>query len=237
MGMEEVIGGAVAEQVDGAVGGVTNAVAGVDFVGGLDSFSAMLRGFAGGNPGIMIAIAIGLIAFAFFSYKIYNAAIIIIGAAAGGVPSYIFLSPLMADAFDMHEAWFPIVVGLVGALLGIAIIKALQKLAVFIAGGALGYFLGSMINTVVIASGQNEFLMQMPGSLIIPIVTAAILGLLSGKMFKLVFVIGTALVSCISAANLFFSAISGGATPIALMIGVGIGAVASIFQLKGKSKK
>lgn len=203
----------------------------------MSGFTDMLAELGGGSVPIVIAIAVGLLAFALFSYKIYNVALFLIGAAAGGVPSYMYLAPVLQDAFDIYEGWFPIVVAVVGALLGVGIIKALQKLAVFIAGAALGYFLGGFINTAVVSSAQNEFLLEMPGSLIIPIVTALILGILAGKMFRPIFIIGTAFVASIAAVSLIFGVYFGGLTAVGLIIGVALGIGASIFQFKTTSKK
>ena len=202
----------------------------------MNGLSGMLAELGGGSVPIVIAIAAGLIVFALFSYKIYNIALFLIGAAAGGVPSFMYLAPLLQDAFEIYEDWFPIVVALVGALLGVAIIKALQKLAIFIAGAALGYFLGGFINNAVAASGENEFLATMPGSIIIPIVAAVIVGILAGKMFRPVFIIGTALVSSLAAVSLIFGVYFGGLTVIGLIIGIVLGAGASIFQFKTTSK-
>ena len=201
---------------------------------GANGFTSMLIGFTGGNMFLTFIIAAALIFFTFFSYKIYKTAMFIIGAVAGGVPSYMYLAPILAQAFEMYEPWFPLVVALVGAIVGIALISALQKLAVFIAGGALGYLVGGFVSAPIAMASGSEFLMSGPGTIVIPIVCALIVGVLSGKMFKPLFIVCTALVGALGASSLL--SFSFGLGSVGMIVGILIAIAGIIFQFKGTKK-
>ena len=189
-------------------------------------------GMSGGPASIVIGLV--LLVFAFFSYKIYRTALILIGAFGGGILGYNFVAPVIVTAMDDPAEWIPIVVALVCGILGIVLILALHKLAIFISGAFLGFLLGNYIS-VIIAASNPEFAAG-AGKWIVAIVCAILIGILAGKMFRPVFIIATGLVGGLGGALSTFGAFIGNAA-ICMIIGVVLALVAIGFQFKTTTKR
>ena len=186
----------------------------------------------GGVSSIIIGLA--LIVFAFFSYKIYRTALILIGAIGGGVLGMNFITPIVMDVVEDPQEWIPIVVIIVCAIVGIALILALQKLAIFIAGGFLGFILGNYIATFI--SFSNPEFGEGAGKWIVAIVAAILVGILAGKMFRPVFIIATGLVGGVGGSLSVMGSFAL-APMIIIMVGLVISLGAITFQFKTTTKR
>lgn len=204
---------------------------------GAAGIGTFIESLGSGGPAVSIITAVVLTLFALFSYKIYKAAIIIVGAALLGGVGYMYISPWLAEVLGIYEAWLPIAVTVVCAVIGAGLMKLLQKIAVFIAGAALGYFLGTFLNTAFFAVSNPEFFSAAPGNIIVPIVCALICGVISGFAFKLVFILGTSVVSMIAAVT-FVGNMFGLNATVAMIIGAVLGLMCAAVQFKmNKGKK
>ena len=186
----------------------------------------------GGGGAVSIIIGLVLIVFAFFSYKIYRAALIITGALGGGYVGTI-VAPIIQLAMDEPAEWLNIVVPIVCGIIGIALILALQKLAVFLSGGFLGLLLGNYICAIIEAS--NPEFGAGAGKWIVIIICAVLVGILACKMFRPVFIIATGLVGGLGGAISVLGGLLGN-----FMIGAIVGLVIAIagisFQFKTTTK-
>ena len=194
-----------------------------------------MGGFGMGGGVASIVIGLALIVFAFFSYKIYRTALILIGAFGGGILGMNFVSPVVVSAMEDPAEWMPLVVALVCGILGIVLILALHKLAIFISGAFLGFLLGNYIS-VIIAASNPEFAAG-AGKWIVAIVCAILIGILAGKMFRPVFIIATGLVGGLGGALSVFGSIFGGNAVIGMAIGMLIAVAAIAFQFKTTTKR
>ena len=193
-----------------------------------------MGGFGMGGGAASIIIGLALVIFAFFSYKIYRTALILIGALGGGILGYNFVAPVIVMAMEEPAEWIPIVVAAVCAIIGIALILALQKLAIFIAGGFLGFLLGNYIS-VIIAASNPEF-GEGAGKWVVAIVCAILVGILAGKMFRPVFIIATGLVGGLGGGLSVLGGLLGNAM-IGAMVGVVIALAGIVFQFKTTTKR
>ena len=189
-------------------------------------------GMGGGPASIVIGLV--LLVFAFFSYKIYRTALILIGALGGGILGFNFVSPIIMNAMSEPEEWIPLVVALVCGIVGIALILALRKLAIFIAGGFLGFLLGNYIS-VIIAATNPEF-GEGAGKWVVVIICAILVGILAGKMFRPVFIIATSLVGGLGGSMSILGGF-GVEVMIALIVGLVIALVGMVFQFKTTTKR
>lgn len=197
---------------------------------GAEQFLADL-GVAGIPATIIIAVALTL--FALFSFKLYKLSLHLIGAALLGYPGYVYLAPILAEKLSMTEPWFNIAVAVGCAIIGAIVMVWLQKFAIFIVGAGIGYFLGGFLNTVVISIIEEPFLAEFPGSLIVPIVAAVIFGIIAKKIFKPLFILGTATLSMMTVSRLLLALIPMEISPIiAIAVGVVLGILCSVFQFK-----
>ena len=188
-------------------------------------------GVAGLSATIIIAIALTF--FALFSYKLYKLSLYLIGAALLGYPGFMYLAPALAEKLAITEPWFPIAITVGCAVVGAILMIWLQKFAIFIVGAGIGYFLGGFLNTIVISIVQEPFLAEFPGTLIVPIATAVLFGIIARMIFKPLFIFGTAILSMMTVSRLLFALIPMEISPIiAIAVGVVLGVFCSIFQLK-----
>ena len=192
-----------------------------------------MGGFGMGGGVASIIIGLALIVFAFFSYKIYRAALIIIGALGGGILGMNFVSPAIMAAMEEPAEWIPIVCALVCGVLGIVLILALHKLAIFISGAFLGFLLGNYI-TVIIAASNPEFAAG-AGKWVVVAICAILIGILAGKMFRPVFIIATGLVGGLGGGL----SVVGSFAPnpiIGIVVGLVVAVAAIGFQFKTTTK-
>ena len=201
---------------------------------GLESVEEMAGSFGIGGGPASIVIGLVLLVFAFFSYKIYRTALILIGALGGGILGFNFVSPIIMNAMSEPEEWIPLVVALVCGIVGIALILALQKLAIFIAGGFLGFLLGNYIS-VIIAATNPEF-GEGAGKWVVVIICAILVGILAGKMFRPVFIIATSLVGGLGGSMSILGGFGVGVM-ISLIVGIIFALVGMVFQFKTTTKR
>ena len=201
---------------------------------GLGAVEEMAGSFGMGGGPASIVIGLVLLVFAFFSYKIYRTALILIGALGGGILGFNFVSPIIMNAMSEPEEWIPLVVALVCGIVGIALILALQKLAIFIAGGFLGFLLGNYIS-VIIAATNPEF-GEGAGKWVVVIICAILVGILAGKMFRPVFIIATSLVGGLGGSISILGGFGVGVM-ISLIVGLVIALVGMVFQFKTTTKR
>ena len=119
-------------------------------------------------------------------------------------------------------------------IVGIALILALQKLAIFIAGGFLGFLLGNYIS-VIIAATNPEF-GEGAGKWVVVIICAILVGILAGKMFRPVFIIATSLVGGLGGSISILGGFGVGVM-ISLIVGLVIALVGMVFQFKTTTKR
>lgn len=200
-------------------------------IGAVEEMAMGGFGMGGGVTSIIIGLA--LIVFAFFSYKIYRTALILIGALGGGILGYQYLAPIFMNTMAEPAEWVPLVVALVCGIIGIVLILAIQKLAIFISGAFLGFLLGNYISVIISAS--NPDFAAGAGKWIVVIICAILVGILAGKMFRPVFIIATGLVGGLGGALSVFGAMLGNAT-ICMLIGMVVALAAIIFQFKTTTK-
>ncbi len=211
-----------------------------NFMGDIQlSVSGYLEGLGIGGSIATVIIAVVLLAFAFFSYKLLNIGLFLVGAVGGATLGSNVLAPIVAKFFEEPPSYLTLVVAGVGALLGVILVLSLKNLAIFICGAFLGYSIGAAINAGVAAMLEAEFLLTLPGNLIVPLVSALLCGLICKFLFKYVYIIGTGAGASVAAVSMIFSAFIPSAQYLALWIGLAIGVVAIIVQFKmnGKSKK
>lgn len=200
------------------------------------TISGFVQALGGGSIPATIIICAALVVFALFSYRIYKIGIFLVGAVAFGYLGYAYVAPIVAKATEKDEFWLYIVVAIVCALIGAAIVAALQKFAIFVAGAAIGFMVGGFLNTFVVAATGLEFLKEGIGTWIVPIIAAIILGFISGLMFRGVFIIGTACISAMAFSSFIFALISKEINPIIpMVVGLVLGVIAARFQFKTTS--
>ena len=195
-------------------------------------------GFGMGGGAAAIAIGLALIVFSFFAYKIYRVALFLIGGLGGGILGLNFLSPIIVSAMAEPAEWVPLVVALACGIIGIVLILALQKFAIFVSGAFLGFLIGNYVS-VIIAATNPEFGAG-AGKWLVALACAALIGFLSGIIFKPVFIISTGLVGCIGGALSIAGAFGAGnqiATLVGLILGVVVAVFAMIVQFKTTGKK
>ena len=201
--------------------------------GATSQISGFVQALGGGSIPASIIICAALVVFALFSYKIYRVGIFLVGAVSFGYLGYAYVAPIVATATGKQEFWLYIVVAVVCALIGSAIVAALQKFAIFVAGAAIGFMVGGFLNTFVVAATEVEFLKTNIGSFIVPVVTAIVFGLLAGRVFRPMFILGTACISMMAFTSFIFALISSTITPmIPIIVGAVFGIACSVFQFK-----
>ena len=197
------------------------------------NISGFVQALGGGSIPASIIICAALIVFALFSYKIYRVGIFLVGSVSFGYLGYAYVAPIVASATGKQDFWLYLVVAGVCAIIGVAIVIALQKFAIFVAGAAIGFMVGGFLNTFVVAATQVEFLKSDIGSFIVPVVTAILFGLIAGRMFRGMFILGTACISMMAFTSFIFALISTEITPIIpIVCGIAIGIACSVFQFK-----
>lgn len=200
--------------------------------------SGFVQALGGGSIPASIIICAALIVFALFSYKIYRVGIFLVGAVSCGYLGFVYVAPIVGKATENQEFWLYIVVALVCALIGVAIVAALQRFAIFVAGAAIGFMVGGFLNTFVVAATQVEFLKTGIGSFIVPVISAIVFGLLAGVMFRTIFILGTACVSMMAFTSFIFALISTEINPIIpMVVGAVLGVACSVFQFKTTSNE
>lgn len=192
---------------------------------------ALAAAGASGIPFTVIA-AIALVLFALFSYKIYKAALYIVGGIGLGVPGYAYLSPMISEAVGIYEWWFNICIAVGCAILGVVIVHALQRLAIFFVGAAIGFLLGGTVSSMLAAITGMDFFMTFPGTVIVPIVSAIVLGIISKMMFKPLFIFGTSIISMVSAAEMITSLIAAEYIFVGTVVGAVLGVLCALYQLQ-----
>ena len=123
---------------------------GIESVGNM---AASGFGMGGGVAGIAVGLA--LIVFALFSYKIYKIALFLIGGLGGGILGLNYIAPLINGALTEPAEWVPIVVAVVCGIVGVVLILALKKLAIFLSGAVLGFFIGNGVSAIIAASNPE----------------------------------------------------------------------------------
>ena len=197
-------------------------------------------GFGMGSGVAAVAVGLALIIFALFSYKIYKVTLFLIGGCGGGFLGWAYLLPIINESLAEPLEWVPYVVTVVCGIIGIVLILALQKLAIFISGAFLGFVIGSYAS-IIISTTNPEF-GEGIGKWLVSIACAILVGFLAGLIFRPVFIISTSLVCCLGG-GLCIAGSFGLEPFISVIVGVAIGAVVSvlaiIFQFKttGKKKK
>ncbi len=200
--------------------------------------SGFVQALGGGSIPASIIICAALIVFALFSYKIYRIGIFLVGAVSFGYLGYAYVAPIVAKATGNQEFWLYLVVAIVSALIGSAIVAALQRFAIFVAGAAIGFMVGGFLNTFVVAATQVEFLKSGIGSFIVPVVTAIVFGLLARVMFRTIFILGTTCVCMMAFASFIFALISTTINPmIPMVVGVVLAIACAVFQFKTTSNE
>ena len=205
----------------------------IEEVGGMAS-----SGFGMGGGVAAIAVGLALMVFAFFSFKIYKIALYLIGGLGGGILGLNFVSPIIVGAVAEPAEWLPIAVAIACGVLGIILILALQKLAIFVSGAFLGFLIGNYVS-VIVAVSNPEFA-QGAGKWLVAIACAILVGFLSGVIFRPVFIISTSVVGGLGGA-MSVSGAFGLDPAIAVVVGIALGAIVSvlamIFQFKTTGKK
>lgn len=197
-------------------------------------------GFGMGGGVAAIAVGLALIVFALFSYKIYKVALFFIGGGGGGFLGWAYLLPIINESLAEPLEWVPYVVTIVCGIIGIVLILALQKLAIFVSGAFLGFMIGSYVS-IIIATTNPEFGEGL-GKWLVSIAAAILVGFLAGFIFRPVFIISTSLVCCVGG-GLCIAGSFGLEPLVSVVVGVSLGVVMSvlamIFQFKttGKKKK
>ena len=205
----------------------------VEAVGGM-----AMGGFGMGGGVAGIAVGLALIVLAFFSFKIYKIATFLIGGLGGGILGWNFVSPIIVGAMAEPAEWIPLVVALACGIIGIILVLALQKLAIFVSGAFLGFLIGNYVS-VIIAATNPEFA-NGAGKWLVAIACAVLVGFLSGLIFRPVFIISTGLVGGLGGA-LSISGSFGLDATVAMAIGLALGVIvavlAIVFQFKTTGKK
>lgn len=209
-----------------------------NFMGDIQlSATAYLESLGIGGSIATVVIAVALLAFAFFSYKLLNLGLVVIGGVGGATVGANILSPIVAKFFEAPPTYLPLIVAGACAILGVILVLSLKNLAIFLCGAFLGYTIGAAINAGVAAALEMEFLATLPGSLIVPVICAVLCGIICKFLFKYVYIIGTGAGASVAAVSMIFAAFIPSAQYLALWIGLVIGVLAIIVQFKMNSKK
>lgn len=195
------------------------------------SATSLLAELGIGGSIATVIIALALLVFAFFSYKLFKLGLVVVGILGGATLGTNFVFPIVEKiAPDVEN--LQIIVMAACAVVGAVLVLGLKKFAIFACGAFIGYTLGSAVNATVASLIAVDALLEMPGSLIVPIALAIVGGILAGVVFKLVYVIGTALCAAVAAVSMIISAFVPSIAVAAFPIGAVIGIVAIVFQLK-----
>jgi len=187
-------------------------------------------GIAGSVATALIAVA--LILFAFFSYKLLKLGLVIVGAVGGATLGSGTVLKIVEGLITEPIPYLNIIVMVVCGALGAILMLSLKNLAIFAAGAFLGYTIGTAINSAVAAHLALEFLTSLPGSLIVPVVCAIIAGIICRFVFKFVYIIGTAGGASLAGVSMLISAFVPAISSFSLWIGLAIAVIAIVFQLK-----
>jgi len=158
-------------------------------------------------PFALIAVIVG-IALAFHSTKLFKICITFVGTVFFGIIGCDVVAPLILAAIGDAALELPFnispIIGFVFALIGYFLTYKLYKFAIFLFGGAIGYFLGNAIATLIAVNNPDvEFLTSELFLIIVSIVCAIILGYLTLFIFKFLYIFTTSfsgmIVACLAA--------------------------------------
>ena len=204
-----------------------------NFMGDIEtSATSFLSELGVGGAVATVIIALALLLFAFFSYKLFKLGLVITGLVGGATLGTNFVLPIVEKIVGDGVENLSLVVMIICAVIGAVLVLGLKKFAIFACGAFIGYTVGAAINASVAAMLANDMLLELPGSLIVPIILAIACGILAKFVFKFIYVIGTSLCAAVAAISMLITAFIPSIAVAALPIGAVIGIVAIVFQLK-----
>ena len=183
----------------------------------------------------ILGCAIMLVVFAFLGYRIYRTCLPIFGAIAFGTIGFMFIGPLITGALgNTVNIGLDITatVGWLCAAAGAVLMGLFYKLALFINGAAVGYFVGSAVFIHLGTLNPSvTFFSNQVAYYAVSILTAILLAIVFVFVFKYIYIFVTS-VGGLSAVGIFLGAtLTTNSNPVVLYICLGLGVIAGIFAL------
>ncbi len=152
------------------------------------------------NGTVLFASLVLFAVLAFFSYKLFTFEIIIIGATFGFWIGSVFIPDMLGDWLSTLAISSTIqlesVLGLVFALILALLVHLIKNFALFISGAAFGGCIGySLASLLAMKFSENAVFSSKITFWGIVVVCAIVLGLITIKLFKPIFIILTSLAS------------------------------------------
>ena len=181
---------------------------------------------------------------ALYSYKLFRIELVLEGILIFGILGGVVLGPMLENVitFVPDSISISAVVGIALAIVGGLIMHFFFKFALFVTGAAIGWLgmTGFGLSMLAQQFPDVELFTNNVGKIVIPILTAIILGVLFIFLFKFLYIIATSFGGMCAAALLLGLSISPAGdrmTLIAsLVVGVIAGIFATVYQYKNNSK-
>ena len=188
------------------------------------------------------AVVCGIVAL--YSYKLFRIELVIEGILLFGILGGVVLGPWLENAltFIPDSISISAILGILLAIIGGFIMHFFFKFALFITGAAIGWFGMYSFGLGFLAEKFPDFafFQDNAGKIIIPILTAIILGVIFIFLFKFLYIILTSFGGMCGAAVLLGLAIvpDGGMVVLiaSLVVGAIAGICATVYQYKNNSK-
>ena len=176
-------------------------------------------------------IAVILLSFlARYGYTVFKKCLSICGAIAFGSIGSIVVAPLLMNmiSLEINFISIPTVIGAILAIIGAVLIIYVYKLAIFVVGGALGYFIAQMFVAPLLPAEVAEGV----AGIVISAVVALVVAILAVILFKPLFIIITSIFGMIGAALIAAYVILPELTMIPLVVFAVIGFILGIVFAK-----
>ena len=183
---------------------------------------------------IILGALLGCIVLAFYGYRILKFALVAIGAIGFGVLGNMILAPLALGAMGEVSTDFnlAVIIGLVCAAIGALLINFLYKLAIFVSGAAVGYYIGTFVYVWLAGRFTDvAFFAEEYAPIVVGAVCALLVGLLFLFLFKFVYILSTSVGGMVSAGYVLATSIVTVPNPVVTYVCLGLGLVVGIIAL------
>ena len=185
----------------------------------------------------LIVVIVG-IALAFWGTRLFKICITLVGTVFFGIIGADVVAPLLFEAIGDAALEMPFsiaaVIGFVFAALGYLLSYKLYKFAIFLFGGAIGYFLGNTVAPMLAENLEGEFFTSEMFPIIVSVVCAILVGIITLFVFKFLYILSTSFSGMCAACLSASVAIAPGMVSLVIfgILGIVLSIVAMVFQYK-----